>query len=38
MTTTTTADPFVRFKAAQREAWAVFAPVEISTTIPAADW
>ncbi len=37
MTTTTTADPFVKFKAAQREAWAVFAPVEISTTIPAAE-
>ncbi len=30
------ADPFAAFKAAQREAWATFAPVEISTTIPAA--
>jgi SAM-dependent methyltransferase len=29
-------DPFGKFKAAQREAWAVFAPVEISTTVPAA--
>src|SRR5271167_1794626 len=35
--TTTTTDPFAKFKAAQREAWAVFVPVEISTTIPAAE-
>jgi SAM-dependent methyltransferase len=34
--TTANSDPFAKFKAAQREAWAVFAPVEISTTIPAA--
>jgi ubiquinone/menaquinone biosynthesis C-methylase UbiE len=34
--TTTNSDPFAKFKAAQREARAVFAPVEISTTIPAA--
>jgi SAM-dependent methyltransferase len=34
--TTATADPFAKFKAAQREAWSVFAPVEIATTIPAA--
>jgi SAM-dependent methyltransferase len=33
---TTTTDPFANFKAAQREAWAVFVPVEIATTIPAA--
>lgn len=33
---TVNADPFAKFKAAQREAWAVFAPVEITTTIPAA--
>lgn len=32
----TAADPFATFKAAQREAWAVFAPVEIFTTPPAA--
>jgi SAM-dependent methyltransferase len=35
--TATTTDPFAKFKAAQREAWAVFVPVEISTTIPAAE-
>jgi SAM-dependent methyltransferase len=35
--TTTTADPFVKFKAAQRDAWATFVPVEISTIIPAAE-
>jgi len=29
-------DPFAKFKAAQRLAWATFAPVEIATTIPAA--
>ena len=29
-------DPFARFKAAQREAWASFVPVEIMTTPPAA--
>lgn len=34
--TTAETDPFAAFKAAQREAWAVFAPVEITTTIPAA--
>jgi hypothetical protein len=34
--TTTNSDPFAKFKAAQREAWAAFVPVEISTTIPAA--
>ena len=33
---TTNTDPFVRFKAAQREAWASFVPVEITTTPPAA--
>ncbi len=30
------ADPFGDFKAAQREAWASFVPVEVITTIPAA--
>jgi SAM-dependent methyltransferase len=30
------ADPFAKFKAAQREAWASFLPVEVVTTIPAA--
>jgi SAM-dependent methyltransferase len=30
------ADPFANFKAAQREAWASFLPVEVMTTIPAA--
>jgi SAM-dependent methyltransferase len=34
--TTANADPFVKFKAAQREAWASFVPVEIMTTPPAA--
>jgi SAM-dependent methyltransferase len=34
--TTASADPFARFKAAQREAWASFVPVEITTTPPAA--
>jgi len=34
--TTANADPFVRFKAAQRETWASFVPVEITTTPPAA--
>jgi SAM-dependent methyltransferase len=29
-------DPFAHFKAAQREAWASFLPVEVITTIPAA--
>lgn len=29
-------DPLAQFKAAQREAWALFAPLEASTTIPAA--
>lgn len=29
-------DPFAKFKAAQREAWASFVPVEITTTPPAA--
>jgi SAM-dependent methyltransferase len=29
-------DPFAPFKAAQREAWASFLPVESATTIPAA--
>ncbi|HML08902.1 MAG TPA: class I SAM-dependent methyltransferase [Xanthobacteraceae bacterium] len=33
---TADADPFAKFKAAQREAWSVFAPVEVTTTIPAA--
>jgi SAM-dependent methyltransferase len=31
------ADPFARFKAAQREAWASFVPVEVTTTPPAAE-
>jgi SAM-dependent methyltransferase len=34
--TTADIDPFVKFKAAQREAWAAFAPVEIFTAAPAA--
>jgi SAM-dependent methyltransferase len=34
--TTTDADPFGKFKAAQREAWSSFLPVEVITTIPAA--
>jgi SAM-dependent methyltransferase len=29
------ADPFANYKAAQREAWASFLPVEVITTIPA---
>jgi SAM-dependent methyltransferase len=31
-----TPDPFANYKAAQREGWAFFAPVEITSTIPAA--
>ncbi|HSP18431.1 MAG TPA: methyltransferase domain-containing protein [Myxococcaceae bacterium] len=31
----TSADPFGAFKAAQREGWSLFAPLEASTTIPA---
>jgi SAM-dependent methyltransferase len=34
--TTAAADPFAKFKAAQREGWASFVPVEIMTTPPAA--
>ena len=34
--TTATADPFANFKAAQREGWGSFIPVEIMTTPPAA--
>jgi SAM-dependent methyltransferase len=34
--TSANADPFAKFKAAQREAWASFAPVEIISTMPAA--
>jgi len=34
--TTAIADPFVKFKAAQREGWTSFVPVEIMTTPPAA--
>lgn len=34
--TTTTQDPFAQFKAAQREGWASFAPLELMTTPPAA--
>src|ERR1017187_1036848 len=30
-------DPQVQFKAVQREAWALFVPLEAVTTIPAAD-
>src|SRR5271166_892628 len=33
---TAAGDPFANFKAAQREGWSVFAPVEIFTTMPAA--
>jgi SAM-dependent methyltransferase len=38
MTTMTdvNADPFAKFKAVQREAWSVFAPVEVFTAAPAA--
>jgi SAM-dependent methyltransferase len=31
-----TADPFANYKAAQREGWASFLPVEVITTLPAA--
>jgi SAM-dependent methyltransferase len=34
--TSANADPFAKFKAAQREAWASFAPVEVISTMPAA--
>ncbi len=34
--TAANADPFAEFKAAQRELWALFAPVEIFTAAPAA--
>lgn len=34
--TMATTDPFAKFKAAQREGWASFVPVEIMTTTPAA--
>ena len=34
--TTTDADPFANYKAAQREGWASFLPVEVISTIPAA--
>ena len=34
--TTANADPFAKFKATQREAWAVFAPAAIFNTIAAA--
>jgi SAM-dependent methyltransferase len=34
--TTSDVDPFAKFKAAQREAWSSFLPVEVITTIPAA--
>jgi SAM-dependent methyltransferase len=34
--TVATADPFAKLKAAQREGWASFVPVEIMTTPPAA--
>lgn len=33
---TAAGDPFVAFKAAQREGWAMFAPVEVFTVMPAA--
>ena len=36
MTTAASADPFAKFKDAQREAWSSFLPVEVITTIPAA--
>lgn len=32
-----TSDPFIQFKAIQREGWALFAPLEILTTQPAGD-
>ena len=31
------ADPFAQLKAAQREGWSLFAPLETHTTIPAAE-
>jgi SAM-dependent methyltransferase len=31
-----TIDPFAQFKAAQREGWSLFAPLEVYTTMPAA--
>jgi SAM-dependent methyltransferase len=34
--TTAKTDPFAQFKAAQREGWSLFAPMEIYTTMPAA--
>src|SRR5260221_11846784 len=34
--TTSTQDPFVEFKAAQREGWKLFAPLEMITTPTAA--
>jgi ubiquinone/menaquinone biosynthesis C-methylase UbiE len=34
--TTPAADPFANYKAAQREGWASFLPVEVISTIPAA--
>jgi SAM-dependent methyltransferase len=36
MTTPANADPFAQFKSTQREAWSLFAPLEIYTTVPAA--
>jgi len=30
-------DPFIQFKAAQREGWSLFAPLEAVTTIPAGE-
>jgi SAM-dependent methyltransferase len=36
MMTDVNADPFARFKAVQREAWSVFAPLEVFTAAPAA--
>ena len=32
----TTTDPFAQFKAAQKKGWACFAPLEVATTMPAA--
>ena len=34
--TVSVADPFAQLKAAQREAWSLFLPMEVHTTIPAA--
>ena len=34
--TTSDVDPFAKYKAAQRQAWSSFLPVEVITTIPAA--